>query len=170
MESAALTQVVDDERLPPVEGVRAQKLVAGQSISAGEVIIQAKGEVLSKPTLYSLQWGADAHFSMDGTDARFYSHSSLNPNSIVVGPSRATGSEQLEFRALRDIQSGEDLTFDYNTTEWDMNSPFTDAESGEEVKGFKHLPEKRKQELLEADRIAPHILRLWLLTLKKGGE
>lgn len=43
---------------------------------------------------------------------------SCEPNVIV-------DAARLELRAIRDIRSGEDLTFFYPSTEWEMAEPFT---------------------------------------------
>jgi len=44
--------------------------------------------------------------------------------------------------ALRDLAAGEELTFDYNATEWSMAEPFLctcGACGGSVVQGFAHL-------------------------------
>ena len=40
-------------------------------------------------------------------------------------------SHPIDFVAKTDIKEGEQISFDYTTTEWDMGAPFTDAATGE---------------------------------------
>ena len=64
--------------------------------------------------------------------------------------------------AKRDIEEGEELSFDYTTTEWDMGAPFTDAASGRSCQGFKHLSTADKLVRLREGLLPSHIMRLWI--------
>lgn len=65
--------------------------------------------------------------------------------------------------AARPIDAGEELTFDYNTTEWELAQPFRCRCGATHcygmVQGFKHLPEPQQHVLLP--HVAPHISRLY---------
>ena len=62
--------------------------------------------------------------------------------------------------ARRPIAAGEELCFDYQTTEWDMDAPFICRCARPPgvglVRGFAHLPPARQQVLLA--NAAPHIM------------
>ncbi|MFO7711466.1 MAG: SET domain-containing protein-lysine N-methyltransferase [Candidatus Woesearchaeota archaeon] len=59
--------------------------------------------------------------------------------------------DDLAYRAKRPIRKGEELTFNYLTTEWDLAEKFNcDCGSNncyEEIKGFKYLTLNQKKEL-----------------------
>ena len=139
-------------------------LYATTAFAKGKILLPLTGSVASYPTRYSVQSGPGRHLvpvttAQDGTPPhehlwRFANHS-CDPNARL----------DLEARtlvALREIRSGEEVTFDYNTTEWDMASPFechcgTDNCYGT-VRGFKHLPADAQRALLPVT--APHIRHL----------
>lgn len=134
------------------------KNVARSNIKAGTVIFQEHGPIHDQPHMHSIQVGVDQHCEIQG-EGRFTSHS-FNPNMMVRIVEMT--SHPVDFVALRDIAEGEDLTFDYTTTEWEMNAGFTDAETGMTCHGFRHLAFERKIRLLEQGLLAKHILDLWL--------
>ena len=61
-------------------------------------------------------------------------------------------------RAHRAILKGEEITFNYNTTEYDMASPFECWETGSMVRGYAHLSAAERAAI--AKYAAPHVLRL----------
>lgn len=64
-----------------------------------------------------------------------------------------------ELVALRDIAKGEPISFDYNTTEWDMSCKFKCLCASDKcyriVQGFKYL--NAEQRAAVADQISPFI-------------
>jgi hypothetical protein len=148
----AVHDVIDDSA---VSGV---KNVARSNIKAGTVIFQEGGPIHNQPCMHSIQVGVTQHCAIQG-EGRFTSHS-FNPNMMVRIVEMT--SHPVDFIAVRDIAEGESLTFDYTTTEWEMNSGFNDAETGMTCRGFRHLPFERRIRLLEQGLLAKHILDLWL--------
>ena len=83
---------------------------------------------------------------------------SSNPESIEnflnhsCEPNGYINFEDLTFRALRNIKKGEELTFNYLTTEWDMANKFDCKCDSKDcfgyIGGFKYLPLKEKTKLL----------------------
>jgi hypothetical protein len=129
-------------------------LLARKAIRPGEHLLTIEGETSDEPNRYSVQVGPGVHVVppaelAPGDDSpryswRFLNHS-CNPNTALVG--RA-------LHALRSIAEGEELTFDYNTTEYDMASPFRChcGHCGErQIRGFRHLT------AAEQRRIAPYL-------------
>lgn len=123
------------------EGQR--RLVARRDIAAGETIFSLVGRETLVATRYSIQVGPELHLDsddLDTDDARvrerywMYLNHSCEPSAWVRGRSVI---------ARQDITVGEGVTFDYNSTEWDMASPF-DCTCGTSacvgvVRGYRHL-------------------------------
>lgn len=124
------------------------RLVAARLFVPGEVILTIDGVVVPAPSRHSIQVGIDAHVEApSGTDVftaldrhewRFLNHS-CRPNAAVRGR---------EVVALCEIRAWEEVTFDYNTTELDMDDPFRcrcgAPDCVGEVRGWAHLdPEQR---------------------------
>lgn len=125
-----------------------RRLVTTTAIAAGTVLFRIEGHETPTPTKYSLQVGKDLHLDQRGArDAqdrvrRFYwrymNHGCAPTTRIVAR----------DVVAARDIAALEGVTFDYNTTEYDMAEPFRchcgAAECVVLVKGAKHLtPDQR---------------------------
>jgi len=120
-----------------------RRLVATKDISAGTEIFTLVGRESRQPTRYTIQVGAEFHLECDdlADDAGrvserywMYLNHSCTPSAWVRG---------LSVVALHDIAAGEGVTFDYNSTEWDMAESFechcgTAACVGR-VSGYKHL-------------------------------
>lgn len=100
-------------------------LVASAEVPSGEQLFLIDGEVTETPSRYSLQVGRELHLDlpqgcgeqeiMDRYFWRFMNHSCA-PNARVVGR---------QVLAVRDIAAGEQITFHYNTTEYEMAEPFS---------------------------------------------
>ncbi len=137
-----------------------RKLVAALPIKEGETILEACGVVHDHPTRHTLQIEAAGHLgppseeavrTQPQTYAWIFTNHHCDPNTFFRGRTLV---------ARRAITVGEELSFDYNSTEWDMSEPFEcwcDAIEGRHhVRGFKHLsPERRAV-------VAPYAAR-WLL-------
>lgn len=101
-----------------------RRTVATQPIAAGVEILHLDGRETDTPTRYSVQIGPGLHLDpfdllVPEEQVRWRPWMFLNhhcePNAVIEGRS---------LRALRDIAAGEGVTFDYNTTEWEMAEPF----------------------------------------------
>lgn len=128
-----------------------RRLIARRDIRAGETIFSLVGRETRVATRYSIQVGPEMHLDSDdlATDAErvrerywMYLNHSCQPSAWVKG---------LAIRALHDIAAGDGVTFDYNTTEWDMASPF-DCHCGTAscvgtVRGYKHLSPSARERL-----------------------
>jgi hypothetical protein len=101
-----------------------RRLIALRPVAAGARLFGIEGRETPVPTRYSLQVGwalhldqEDARDPVDRVHRRYwrYMNHSCDPTTVI---------RDREVYALRDIAAGEDVTFDYNTTEWDMAEPF----------------------------------------------
>ena len=127
-------------------------LIASEAVAVGTMILELDGIIMDVPDRYSVQVGRNEHLrppahAADGDDAylwRYLNHS-CEPNAAFAGR---------RLVAVRSIRAGEEISFDYNTTEWDMSSPFRCACGncgGREVGGYRHLS------AAERARIEPHV-------------
>ena len=118
------------------------RLIAAATLGAGVQIFRIEGVETSAPTFASVQVGPDLHIDMDPLldltaqmDAypwRFMNHSCA-PNCVI---------ENRAVFAVRMIEAGEELTFDYESNEFDMAEPFQcgcrSAACVGWVRGWKH--------------------------------
>lgn len=127
------------------------RLVANRPIAEGELLFTVEGELTTTPTRYTVQVGRETHVDvpaeydfeaiLDRFYWRFMNHS-CDPTVFVRG--RAVIS-------LKPVEFGQDITFNYNTTEFDMAEPFacrcgSDRCTGS-VQGFRHLSGEERRRL-----------------------
>lgn len=121
---------------------------AAKPVAKGRPILRLTGWIKERSEIllpaYSLQVGEDLF--LDGEKSDHMNHS--------CSPSCRINFNTLEVAAIRDIWKGEELTFDYNTTEYDMvrNGDAFMCNCGSKecvgfVKGFKYLGFERKKKL-----------------------
>jgi hypothetical protein len=101
-----------------------RRLVAIRPIAEGTHVLTITGRETQVPTRHSVQVGASLHLDQecarDELDLvrryfwRYLDHS-CDPVAVI---------RDRELIALRDIGEGDGVTFDYNTTEYDMAAPF----------------------------------------------
>lgn len=92
------------------------RLIATESYSRGKLIHRITNpRVVARPTYQTIQIGPEAHIEELGVVA--YLNHSCRPNTLV-------DTSALSIVAARDIAAGEELTFFYPSTEWDMDRPF----------------------------------------------
>jgi len=162
--SRAIKSVTTDEpHLPgavlatdnPLVGVLVEqserRLIAVQSITAGTILFRIEGFESRTPSKYSVQIGRDRHLDQrgarDATDRvrRFYwryMNHGCEPTTRIV---------DREVVALRDIAPLEAVSFDYNTTEYDMAEPFQCRCGAPScvglVRGARHLTAARRAQI-----------------------
>ncbi|MEO6080632.1 MAG: SET domain-containing protein [Steroidobacteraceae bacterium] len=137
------------------------RLVATRQIPAGQPLFRIEGELSSRPSRYSVQVGYQLHIDLHGDHTteeildryfwRFMNHS-CEPSVLV---------RERDVAAARDINPWEAVTFNYNTTEWEMSEPFS-CRCGSrhclgKVQGFKFLTAAQRTEL---SPVAPYFSRL----------
>ena len=119
------------------------RVVATRTLTAGADICPINGARTAQPTRWTLQVGARVHIEADPAATvneqianfpwRFLNHS-CEPNTRITG---------LRVVLLRPVRAGDELTFNYNSTEFDMASPFA-CHCGSRtclgvIRGFVHL-------------------------------
>ncbi|MBP2328387.1 hypothetical protein JOF56_008772 [Kibdelosporangium banguiense] len=145
-----------------VRADREYRLVANRPIVAGERLFAIVGEASMRPTRYTVQVGPATHvdvpeeYDFEAVLDRFYwrfMNHSCDPTVAIRG--RAVFG-------LKPIDFGQEITFDYNTTEYDMAEPFT-CRCGAEacaglVRGYRYLSDEDQARL--RPRLATHLLSL----------
>lgn len=145
-------------------------LTAKQDIPAGSFLADVWGPVVNSPTPYTIQVGVDKH--VDPDEALKRTNHSCQPNAKFIFEQRykgvpipgLDGNNQVFWYlvATRDIMKGENITFDYTTTEYEMAQGFKCLCGMEdclgEVKGFKFLTSQEKAR--RKDQLSPVIKTL----------
>lgn len=88
-----------------------------------EIILELKGAILEFPTRTSIQIGIDQH--IEDPVGSFINHS-FNPTAKI---------EKGRVVALTSLSKGQEVTFNYNSTEDKLAEPFKCKFTGEWVKG-----------------------------------
>ena len=131
-------------RVEITEGAVGKLIVAVNDFPAGTTMTESicsAAEVLSEPTMYTVQVAPGKH--VDVKSPLMYTAHSCNPSGKIVVSEQADGGWTVQVESTRALAKGDWVTFDYNSTEWDMQSPF-DCACGaaacrKSIKGAKHL-------------------------------
>lgn len=117
-----------------------RRLVTTEAIAAGHEILEIEGVRRAKPTRYSIQVARDVHLDdMGPVDA---TNHDCDPSAFID----FTDPGRIVLRALRDLSEGDEVSFHYCATEWDMAAPF-DCRCGAtgclgRVRGYRHLSDE----------------------------
>jgi SET domain len=99
-------------------------LIATRDIAAGEFLFRVSGKRFSKPTFTSVQTGPETHIDVD-PDSDLTRQMDIYPWRFTNHRCEPSVSmTHAECVALRNIRVGEEITFNYNTTERMMDEPF----------------------------------------------
>jgi hypothetical protein len=136
-------------------------VLAARPFAQGETLLTLEGELSDRPTRYSLQIDWELHIAVSEALSleemlgwhpwRFLNHG-CDANAMVRGR---------DLVAVRPIDASEEITFNYNSTEFDMASAFacrcgSPACEGV-IRGFKYLSlreQERLRPLLSAHLLA----------------
>ena len=156
-------------RMKPTASVRVVKtkgkgfgIVASKRIRRGEKILEFPGELVFQEEVRN----PNAALQLDG-NLFLESHGSIDENlNHSCDPNCYVDFRQLILVALKEIQKGEELTFDYNTSEYDLidqGCSFTclcgSLNCVGEVKGFRYLPVDHKKKI--EPFLSPFLKRKW---------
>ena len=126
-------------------------LIASCTIEKGDVILSIEGKIQTTPSKYSIQKNKTEHIHpysdrSDDIESEWkYINHSCNPNSFLA-------IDENLIIARRNILSGEEIRFNYNTTEYKLSAPFQCKCKSEncigEIKGFRYLSDIEKEKLM----------------------
>lgn len=136
-------------------------VVANSPIGKGETIILFSGNRSAVANKYSLQISETEHLSPYSSDRddplsiwQFLNHS-CSANCYI-------DYNKIALVALTDIKEGEEVRFNYNTTEFEIATPFicncNSLNCYGEIKGFRYLP--RAEQIKLTAYLAPHLKRI----------
>jgi hypothetical protein len=136
-------------------------LVTKQAYKKGEVISTIPSEnVMDKPNRFTVQIARDRHTHVGKLAALNHS---CDPNVIL-------DTKNMLMIACRDIEKGEELSFFYPSTEWEMNAPFICLCGATNcihvVAGARFLP----LSTLEAHYLSPHIREMMIELLNNTEQ
>jgi hypothetical protein len=136
------------------------RLLAAESLPADSYLFPIDGQLTSRPSRYSVQIDQEIHVDLGAGHSleeefdrfywRFMNHS-CEPNAVI---------RRRAVFALKPIRVGEQIAFDYNTTEYELAEPF-ECRCGSSrcdglIRGFRFLA-RREQERLRP-WLADHLL------------
>lgn len=125
------------------ENKKGKAIFAKENIFKEELVFAFQGKILGRPDKYSIQIDEHKHLSSLGNINDNLNHS-CEPNGYI-------DFENLNFKALKNINKNEEITFNYLTTEWDISNKFECKCGSEncihEIKGFKYLNLEQKKKL-----------------------
>lgn len=140
-----------------------KKAIAGRDLKAGTVINEFSAPVFRQPTMHTVCLTNGIHVPPT-FGAECISHAcGLDTNvSMVVQPD----AKSVKVVVTKDVASGDDLCFNYNSTEWTMSCPFecschTCLSEGKNrlVRGFAYLSVEEQDELMTG-YVSPYIRNL----------
>jgi len=137
---------------------RGYGLYASRNFRRGELVVSGNAlEITNVPDAHTIQTDRNRHVRMD-LPARFVNHSCGMTANIGARPN-VKGA--YDFFALRTIRTGQELLFDYETTEYEISADFEckcgSTECRGRLRGFKY---HRRHVLrsFPSDFIAPYLL------------
>ena len=147
------------------ESEKGKAVFAGKKYIEGEFIVQFTGKVYSREEYLHLhdpdnnhyiQVGENIFMGPSGNADDLINHS-CNPNCGLK-----ISSDGVFLYAIRDINPGEEITFDYSTTmdeeHWEMDCCCGDPKCRKKIKDFKYLPEDIKKLYVSLGIVPKHII------------
>ena len=124
-----------------------KSLYATAPFQPGEVISRfGAGETLTEPTYLTLQTGIKKHITLIPEFLQYTNHS--------CDPTAFFDTTRMELICLAELQPGDEITFFYPSTEWEMAQPF-DCHCGSPA---------CLQVIRGASQLSPDVLERYMLT------
>lgn len=137
-----MIDALNTENIEIVETKQGFATISLRYFKKNDILFQLEGDILTKPTKYTIQIGKNVHIVPKY--GKYVNHSCM--------PSAYIDFENCCMRALVDIQPKTEITFNYNTSEYAMAEPFTChckmLGCIGKVKGFKYLNIKQQKNIL----------------------
>jgi len=147
------------------ETYKGRSVFASKDFHKGDAIVQFRGKSCSKAKYidshdpgnnHYLQIDRDTYMGPSGFADDYINHS-CNPNSGLKYRRRG-----VFLHAIRDIEKGEEITFDYSTTMdeglWEMECSCGEAFCRGKIRDFIYLPEAVQKRYIEMQIVAPFIV------------
>ena len=127
---------------------------AQRTYQPGDVVLgfSAK-QVMSEPSYLTVQVGIDKHIMLHPEHLQYINHS-CDPNVFF-------DTHAMQIVALRAIAEGDEMTFFYPSTEWDMAQPFycycESSRCLQNIRGAKYIPKSELKKYRLTDFIQQQI-------------
>lgn len=125
-----------------------------KDISKEEIILQLRGDIINKPTKYSIQLSINQHIQAPNPIIDEFLHPSFH--WIAINHSCEPNcyfDQNLNLRSLKNIKELQEISFNYNTTESELAYPFVcncgSKNCYKKIRGFKYLTIEQKIEIKE---------------------
>ena len=118
---------------------KGKSIIAASNFQKGDIILPFKGDVVQEPGKYTLQIDKDRHL-LETSEIFSWLNHSCDANAYI-------DFDNLVLKALRDIETDEEITFNYMTSEWELSSPFACLcnmpSCLKVIQGFKHVSQTK---------------------------
>ena len=106
---------MEEQNITIEKGTHGFLTLAGSDLFKGNVVLKIDGKETSLRDKYTIQVSPNLHIIPNDDSGKYINHSCF-PNLMV--------NERRQFVALMDIKKGEEITFDYNSTEDELAEQF----------------------------------------------
>jgi len=146
------------EKVKRIVGPFGASIVCVAEIHADERIFLLSGQAVAQRSKYTIQQSGRQHLSPCGALWAWVNHACI-PNCTI-------DYETWELVSRSPIRVGEEISFNYNSTEWEISSPFhCDCGSprcGQSIRGFRYLDRAQRDDLRAL--LSPYLRSLFLTT------
>ena len=146
------------EKVKRIVGPFGDSIDCVTEIRSAERIFRLSGQVVAQPSKYTIQQGASEHVSPDGALWGSVNHACV-PNCTI-------DFETWELVSHSPIRVGEEVTFNYNTTELEISSAFDctcgSPKCGQLIRGFRYLNDAQRSDLRAL--LSPYLSSLFFKT------
>ena len=121
-----MDEVIEGAPIELTDTGRSKGVFAKEIIRENSVVFHLKGDISTQPTKYTIQLDGQRHLNLPANEkidddlnyCWLYLNHSCEPNGYIE-------TAELTFRALRNIAPGEEITFNYLTTESEMAAQYS---------------------------------------------
>jgi SET domain-containing protein len=146
------------EKVKRIVGPFGYSINCSSNIRSGERIFRLSGQLVSQPSKYTIQRWESEHLSPEGALWAWVNHACV--------PNCAIDFETWELVSRSPIRVGEEMTFNYNSTEWEISSPFNcrcgSPNCGQVIRGFRYLNGAQRDGLRAL--LSPYLRSLFFTT------
>lgn len=152
-------------------------VITKQSFRKGQKLFDVTGQIQSQQTKYSFAMGLNKHIEPqrnDGSsDFGHYFNHSCDPNAMIHIVDKNVITPYIEVIARKNIKTGEELTFDYASLEYDVtiaNSvcKCNTLECRGVIYGFKNLPNHIIKKYKKEGLISNYLIQIYQHKQKKN--
>eukprot|EP00929_Paragymnodinium_shiwhaense_P079198 TRINITY_DN411_c0_g1_i2.p1 TRINITY_DN411_c0_g1~~TRINITY_DN411_c0_g1_i2.p1 ORF type:complete len:215 (-),score=38.21 TRINITY_DN411_c0_g1_i2:502-1146(-) len=158
-DNSPVRSTVGGDKTSTGDSARTEQLIMNESVEAGVLLCRVtyKGHTIATRYWNTIEVGpvGDGSKIHANLGHKFLkANHSFSPNSIILMDYER---QCMEWWSITRIEAGTAISWDYTTTEWEMDECFTDWESGKACQGFKHLSREDQLKQLVSGHTSPHV-------------